>query len=250
MRGKLRIAALIVAGLLILAGGSLYWAYRASRHVPEFYTQALALDSETQEEARQQFESGVTMLYSDAQKEGTWYAVFTAKQINAWLAVDLRKKHGELIPGTVQDPRVAIRPEMITLAVRYEKDSVKTIFSFDVDVYLAEANVIAFRLHKARAGALPVPMKTVLEHVTKTAKRLEVPLRWEQKDGDPVALLTIIPERDDDDRYLVLDDIELHDGELYLSGRTVGADHRDAPNSRITSKTGIVIGLLQSAIRQ
>lgn len=224
MTRKLRIGLFGALFLILLGGGFFLGTYRAYRHVPAFYEAALTAEPEQQREASQEMSSRVTMLYSDTQKQGDWKALFTQDQINGWLAVDLVEKHGDTLPPTIRDPRVEITPDALTLALRVEDESINAVFSLTLDIYLAESNVVAFRLRKARAGALPVPMNEVLSHLTTAAEHLNLPLRWTQVEDDPVALLTIEPQKDSHDNVLYLDVLELQEREIFFSGRTVPAD--------------------------
>ena len=91
MARKLRIAAIctsLTAAVLILVVGG---AYYATRQVRPFYEQALRLEPEAAQRGSRELESRATALYSDARQAGQWHAVFTAEQINGWLAVQLDK---------------------------------------------------------------------------------------------------------------------------------------------------------------
>ena len=231
MSGKVRIVVFLFLGLAALAGAFFLGTYQAYQHVPDFYSDALTAKPEEQREASQELSSRVTMLYSDAQREGDWKALFTQDQINGWLAVDLVEKHGDLLPPTIQDPRIEITEEAVTVALRIQDEAMDAVFSLEIEPYLAESNVVAFRLRRARAGALPVPMSEVLAHLKNAADHIDLPLRWAQVDDDPVALLTIVPQRDKDDNELQLDILELHDKEIFFSGSTVPATAERGPDN-------------------
>ena len=115
-----RLALVLVAVLAALAIAA-HSAYRASQHVPEFYAEAMQLDVEHAARASQELESRVTMLYSDVVNQEQWYAQFTDRQINAYLAVDFMEDYGPWISANVFDPRVKITPAGIVLAVRIDQ---------------------------------------------------------------------------------------------------------------------------------
>lgn len=243
MTRKLRIGLFLIFGLAALGTAFFFGTYQAYRYVPEFYEEALTTKPEEQREASQELSSRVTMLYSDSQQTGDWKAIFTQEQINGWLAVDLVEKHGKVLPPTIHDPRVEISPETLTLALRIEDESINAVFSLSVEIYLAESNVVAFRLRKARAGALPIPMSEVLVHLTAAAEHLNLPLRWTQVENDPVALLTVEPQKDSDDNVLHLDALELHDQEIFFSGRTIPASEAGPHNGGATLPTHVASGI-------
>lgn len=219
MRKWLRIGILLGCGVLLAACVTLVVIWKLSQQVPEFYSQALEVDPAEQEEASDQMLERATALASNVQQEGGWEALFTAEQINGWLAVDMVKNHPGLLPRSVSDPRVAIEPEQVTLACRFQQGQIDTVLSLTVDLYLSEPNVAAVRIRKARAGLLPLPLEKVLERAAETADRLELDVRRRQADGDPVILISI-PERIEDGRLVRVERLRLGKGEVYLSGST------------------------------
>ena len=224
MRIVRRSVGIILLLLIAALATATFSTYRASQHVPDFYTQALDLDAEHVTEASQELESAVTMLYSDAVNQDEWFARFSDRQINAWLAVELLEKYGEWISEDARDPRVKITPEGIAFAVRVDEGALRVVYSFQIDLYLSEPNVLAFKLREARAGRLPIPLASVVKEVTTTADNMEYPLRWKRDAGYPVALAPLHPQFDEESNELRIDKIELADGAIYLSGTTVPGD--------------------------
>lgn len=222
MRKLIKIVLLTITGLTVLVAVLLFAAYRASQHEPEFYAEAMQADPAKQEEAGDELERRVLDLHNNARREGDWTAIFSDEQINGWLAVDLPKKYPRALPAGASDPRVAITEGQALLGCRHESARLSTVVSLAVTVDLSEEeNTLAIRIAKARAGALPVPMKRWLESITKGARRAGVPLRWAQLKGDPVALVPIsIRHQELKNRQLVIESIELLDGEIRLAGRT------------------------------
>ena len=60
----------------------------------------------------------------------------------------------------------------------------------------------------------------VLQEISNAAKEMNLELRWDDQDGDPVALITIPTLRDESDKRLWLDLIELGQGKVSFSGHT------------------------------
>jgi hypothetical protein len=225
-----KIVAVLAGVITIVTGVSLFSIYKASQHVPEFYREALGVDSEIQEPARDEFVAQATALASDLHRRGQWQTVFTADQINAWLALELATNYPDLLPTDLQDPRISIREQEATIACRYQTGQVSTVLSLTVDVYLHEPNVLALRIRRARAGALPVPLAQVLDGISHAARELNLRLEWRKTQGDPVALITFAPPRSSHGNALTLQTVELRDGELFVSG-TIGPEG-SAPESR------------------
>ena len=70
------------------------------------------------------------------------------------------------------------------------------------------------------------------------ARRADLLLRWAQRDGDPVALITIPrgEEENAQDRFL-LKTIEIRSGELVLSGCTGQGADEESSESTATSQS-------------
>ena len=219
MRKPLRIAAwtggiLLVLAVLVALG--LYWA---ARQVPSWYQEAIdTTEREGQRKASDEMERRLADLVSGVNTTGRWEVVFTADEINGWLAVGLSEKHPDVLPPGFSDPRVIIEPDGLTVAGRVERTALRGVVSLKVDVYLAEPNAIAVRVRKARAGSLPWPLGKVLDAISRSARQLEVPLRWSQTEGDPVALFTIPPI--EEGKRVRIEALQLGEGEVYVAGVT------------------------------
>ncbi len=226
---KFRIAAAAACLATLAVGGVLVWGYWAATRVPPFYKEALKLHPEAQQVASDKLLETATALASNVRKEGRWQALFTAEQINGWMAVDLARNFPDALPPGVVDPRVDIRPEGVTVACRYLEGAVATVMSLDAEIYMQEPNVLSVRLHNARAGAIPVPMGEILDVVQQAATDAEFELNWLQAEGDPVALVRFHPPRDDEDTLYVLEALELRKGEIYVAGRTTRGNSEGSP---------------------
>lgn len=211
---------IVFFSLLLLAAAGLFTLYWGSQHVPEFYQQAIEADPAEQRVASNEMFNSTAALVRDSRTEGRWEATFTVEQINGWLAVDLVENYPHLLSSNVKEPRVDIQEDKATLAFRYTDDSISSVLSFTFNVELLEENLVALRIHKARAGRIPMPLKDVLQEISNAAKELNLKLIWDDEDGDPVALITIPTLRDESDKRLWLESIELGQGKVSFSGYT------------------------------
>jgi hypothetical protein len=218
MRRALKIVAILSAVVVVTIGVSLFSIYEASQLVPEFYHEAISRDLQQQVESRDQFVVRATALASDLHQSDRWQSLFTAEQINAWLSLELASHYPDLLPEEMRDPRVSIRDKEVTIACRYESGGMAAVLSLTIDAYLQEPNVLALRIRRARAGALPVPLAQVLDGMTQAARELKLRLEWRKIQGDPVALIHFGSRRDESFEGLNLQTIELRDGELFVSG--------------------------------
>ena len=216
-------------GLLLLAAtwSGVYWA---SQRVPRFYRDALEQEPTAQRQASEQMLENASALASNVSKEGRWSALFTADQINGWLAVDAVENHPELLSADISNPRVLIQagPCDVRLPPR-PGQPVDRRDALGPTATWSNRTSSPLRIERARAGVLPIPLSQILDGVAEAARRLKLHLAWRQVDGDPVALITIPPTRDSDDTEYQLEALELRDGEIYLAGRTQRAGASGEP---------------------
>jgi hypothetical protein len=220
MKRRIQIALVVLTGLLGIIGVVALYISQSMRRVPPFYQTALQVDSESQGEASDECLRQAASLASDVQRPGRWQAIFSAEQINGWLAVDLAKNYPNALPTEIENPRVDIQSALATLACGYKQGEQTTVVSISFDLYLSSPSVAAVRVHSVRAGSLPVPLSSVLEAISAAAHNFDLDIQWRQSHGDPVALITLPPASDGDSREIRLDKIELRDGAVYLAGET------------------------------
>jgi hypothetical protein len=220
MARKLRIVAWCTLGAAACMLTFLGFAYQAARHVRPFYEQALEIEPDALQRGSRELESRATTLLSDARQVGEWQAIFTAEQINGWLALQLDELHdGDEHYEKIRDPRVAISPENLTLGFRASSGGVDTVVSVDAGVFLTDEGAVAIRLMSVRAGALPLPVMQFADEIADACRQLSLPVRWTQRDGQPVAILELQSD-ESSKRPLHIDEIKLGEGELYVAGHT------------------------------
>jgi hypothetical protein len=216
---KRRFIVFLLAGLAVALLLSLLGLYLAARHEPAFYCAAMSLDPTALEKGSDRMLQHIAALQSAGNRPGRWQTVITAEEINGWLAVDLPRNHPSALPPSLGDPRVAISPDEMILACRYDAGGVRSVLSLTVQPYLAQPNVVALRIVRARAGLLPMPLKTVLDGLSGAAHAMQSRLTWADADGMPVALLSM-PDDMDADRTVRIEALELLDGAVRITVAT------------------------------
>ncbi len=189
--------------------------YYAARQVRPFYEQALQIEPEVLERGSRELESRATALYSDVKQAGRWQALFTAEQINGWLAMQVSQNSGNELPTTIRDPRVAIGHDELTLGFRTTSGGMETVISVDAAASLTDDGAVAIRLISVRAGALPLPVLQLADELAGACQKLKLPVRWTRQDGKPVALVEIQASEP-----VYVDAIQLDEGQLYVAGHT------------------------------
>ncbi|HLA83972.1 MAG TPA: hypothetical protein VJL29_04185 [Thermoguttaceae bacterium] len=223
MRKRVRIWLLLtLLGLGLLVGVGV-WIYQAAHQAPEWYRQAVATKDTAEERkaSSDRMEQRLAELASGLKTNGRWEVLFTEAQVNGWLDYALSKKHPGSLPKGFFDPRVKIESDGVWGACCVDRGAVSGVVALNVDIYLAEPNVVALRIRRARLGRLPWPLGKVLDGISQSAREAEVPLTWRQAEGDPVALIRI-PSIQDKKRIRVKT-IRLAEGKLYVAGVTKDA---------------------------
>ncbi len=224
MSKRIRIYLLVCVAALATLTAFSAGIYLASRQAPEFYRQALAQDPANAKQGSDSMLHQAAALASDLRRPGQWHALFTAEQINGWLAVDVPKNHPELFPSYITDPRVGIENNQAQLAFTWHKAGLTTVVSLEAEIFLRETNVVAIRICRARAGLLPLPLAGFIADLTTAGHEAGLQIEEEQIEGDPVLLLTI-PGADFQGKsrsvdQLCLDSLEVNEGEIYVAGHT------------------------------
>jgi hypothetical protein len=221
MRKIVRRFIVAAAAVALSVALSLLAVYQASRRVPDFYRQALAASPAAQQDGGQRFEQQALALHNQLHHTGRWEIRFTQDEINGWLAADLPAKFPRLLPVGVSEPRVAIDHDVVHVAVHYQRGGVDTVASLTGQIQLTDQpNEVAVQIVQARAGLVPVPLARFLQEIAERAARADMPLRWTEAKGAPVALLRVPLETKDARRQLVLERLDVRDGAFIVSGRT------------------------------
>ncbi len=203
---------------MLLVGGAALWFYVALHHVPRFYQEAGKFDSTARKSGSDEMLRRTAELASDANRRGRWREVFTAEQVNGWLAVDLVENHSTLLPPELHDPRVAIHDGQIIVGCRYD-GQVSTVASLEADASLQGPNQIAIRIRRARAGAVPLPLDKLMPQAIRALENAGCTVELHQASADPVLLITLNPQTRRG-RTLVLESLAIREGQIEVAGET------------------------------
>lgn len=220
-----RLVRILVGSLLVLLLAAIvttWFGYRATRQVPEFYAAAMSHVRELPPQAGDQLEKRLLALRNDARQTGDWRMVLTDEQLNGWMTRELPVKFPRALPPELREPIVAIRRQGVLFGCRYKDARVDTVLWLEFEPFLTDdPRVVAGQLRKARAGSLPIPTKQLVDELTRAARQADLPLRWDQSGGDPVALFRLPDKlRELNGRRVRVEKIELRDGEIEIIGRS------------------------------
>ncbi|HKD38432.1 MAG TPA: hypothetical protein VKB78_16580, partial [Pirellulales bacterium] len=86
MSRKRRIALVLIGTVVLLLVVGTTWLYLAVRHVPRFYQEAGKLSAEARKKGSDEMVRRSAALASDTNRRGHWQQIFTADEVNGWLA--------------------------------------------------------------------------------------------------------------------------------------------------------------------
>lgn len=213
----------VSAGLVLLISiFALWWAANRASRIPKFYEDAKSRMPADVQAASTQLQNLVIDLQERVQHRGDWAATFTEPQINAWLDRELPHEFPAVLPCGVESPRVAMEDEKLRVAARYRSKRFDWVISFSLQARLTDQpNVLAVEVSDLRAGDLPLPIRQFRKHISNSAAKGGLEVRWSEEEGNPIALVTI---PSDHDRYVakpvIIESLKLSSGEISLAGHT------------------------------
>lgn len=218
MSWKIRIALISAVTMAAAVAIVVCWGMWAIRQVEPFYAAALKVDREILETSGHALESRVADLVSTSTGQTDWKAVFSDDEVNGWLATDFVEKFPDILSDEVELPRVAFLKDELSIGFQYRGEDFSSTITVTVRLDLLSDDRLAIEFVSARAGALPIPMKNIIEPVAVSAREMGLPLGWTQNDGRAVAVISISDLISTDGVRRSLETIELHEGEIYLAG--------------------------------
>jgi hypothetical protein len=227
MSRRVKFTAFALVGLLAAAAVAGIAAYQALGKAQPFYAKAMKAKPKDLERASQRMESRASTLYSDAKKPGVWRTVFTADEVNGWLAVVLKDKYKHILPPEVVDPRVAFEKGKALVGYKYKGEKFESLISIEAEAYMSENDLAAVRFRRVWAGVLPLPATSVIEYISDAAKKLEAPIRWTEIEGDPLLLVPVENALSTEEEGRKLEKVEFHAGELLLTCSTAPRSSSD-----------------------
>ncbi len=209
----------ILLVLVVLLLGGLGWVFYAVKQVRPFYLAARAIPEDRLKEGNREFLNRASRFKIDLRNAGEWQLLLTDEQMNGWLAVDLANNHPDALPAEIQHPRIKIEPQQISLGVMVERDPFPVAASIDFSVQIANPRELVLRVIAARAGNLPWPVDSIIVHLRRMTSKQGWTVRETTVDNDPVLFLSPPPPQNGKSE-VILEALELREGEIYLRGKT------------------------------
>jgi hypothetical protein len=164
--------------------------------------------------------TAVSGLHADIMRVGHWEALFTERQINAWLAVDLPRNHPELLAGGATGPRVEFLPGRVRAAVRLGRKPLAASIWIEAEVKLREVNQLGISLRAAGLGRLPLPRGPLLQELARRLDRIGLVTEIRRLDDQPLLLVYIPSTHEAGGLSHWLRRLGITSGELVVTGET------------------------------
>ncbi len=209
---------------IILAAAGLVWlALNSAQQIPPFYAKALDTPLEDAITDGDQLEIQITRVQNAARKKQPWSVEFTQEQVNGWLVADLPNKFPSVLPRKIKDPRVHFEPRLGKLAFQYSANGIHGIVVGEFDIFCTDQqNELAIQIKSVKSGFVSLPVGPWMERLTDSADQAGIPILWSNREGEPVALVTIPNELLDfqDRQIVVIEAVEIKSGKILIAGTT------------------------------
>lgn len=209
----------ILLVLVVMLIGGLSWVIYSVKQVRPFYTAALAIPKEKLDNGNREFLNRASRFQKNLRVPGEWSLLITDEQLNGWLAVDLANNHPDALPNEVQKPRVDIDPDQISIGAMIDREPFPVAASLDLKLQLTASHELALRVITARLGTFPWPVESIVAQLRRATTKQGWSVRETTINNDPVLLLKP-PPPDDGKAQVMLEALELREGEIFLRGRT------------------------------
>ena len=219
-----RLCMWVMTLLVVLLGAALLILSLASVE-PKFYRSAALANPEQRQQQRRlgnEMESKILDLYNAAVSAEAWSVSFSEEQLNGWLAWDFERKFPKLLPPELEDPRVKIVDQKITIAFRCNSPPFRGVGIIEGEIFLTEVlNQVGIRFHSVRSGMLPIPLALFTEPITEHAAKAGVNIEWINDQGNPAMIIDLPAEMlRPAGNYVELKSIDVHDQSIFIAGVT------------------------------
>lgn len=220
--------------LLIVTGGMLAGVAAlavAAASAPEFYRARLpvggplegrepAAAATAAEQAARRLVTRGSALHAAFLEVGRWDGVFSEREINAFLALDLPRNHAEVLPAWGREPRVEFLPGRLRVAMRVGRGPLSATLWIDAEVTLHEANQLRIAPERARLGILPLPAGPLLAAIASRLERAGAVTEIRRGNARSVLVVYIPSTHEAGGVSHWLEAIRLAAGELAVAGET------------------------------
>lgn len=166
------------------------------KHEPNFYEQSRVLPSEIRHNMALKVVGDFGQMCENVKAhQEKWHFHATETQLDSFLEeIFPQLEHAQTLRKLgVTDPIIALDDDCIRVAFRYGSGWFSTVVSYDLQIWLVpkEANAVAVKVLRARAGAVPISTQTILHVLADLARDQNIDMNLYRHEGKSVALLKL-----------------------------------------------------------
>lgn len=185
---------LVLAGLLL----AISTLAVLLKHEPNIYAVMRRPESRERRDEGLQVLAGFEQMNQDRRtKHKDWRCAVTESQLNSFFQEGFQKKGEAERLGHlgISDLVVALDDDRVRVAFRYGSGWFSTVVCYDLQIWLVpkETNTIAIKVLRARAGALPIASRTILQRLAEFAHDLNFDVKFYRHEGMTVATIQLEP---------------------------------------------------------
>ncbi len=210
------------ATTVLLLTGALTALGAAAKHEPSFYRLGQIPASEGRKDLSSQFVRSFGQMLANRKQE-TWDCVVTQAEINSFFE-EIFDQMGEmegLRKLGISAPNVTLEENRVRLAFRYGSGVFSTVISYELEIWLVpkEPNVVAVKFLSARAGALPISNRSILQKLSEFAQKQNYRVSLYRHEGHSVAVIDL--RSDPQHPASILTMLKVEGQKLFLRGKTL-----------------------------
>mgnify|MGYP006952843762 FL=1 len=164
--------------------------------------------------------TSVSAVHAAFVRVGRWEGVFTERELNAWLALDLTRNHAELAAGWARDARIEIGSGRVRAGCRVGRGLFSVIGWIEAEVHLRDINQLGITLSDARLGLLPVPRGPILRELARRLDSLGMVTEIRRLDDRSVLVVYIPSTHEAGGVSHWLESLRIAPGEVAVAGET------------------------------
>ncbi|MDR2171689.1 MAG: hypothetical protein LBP59_16215 [Planctomycetaceae bacterium] len=220
LRQILKLLVYIFFGLFLILFLVFYLLYLSAQREPEFYREAKSVPLEVQQTRNTEVIDKIRILHNDFQRKGkNWTGVFTADEINAYLAVEATKSGANLLPPDLQEPRIAFRTGSVEIACRVKQRGLTAVLSLSLGASMPEPNKLVFKMRSSQAGSLPLSKDYIAQTIANVLRRKWGNVTQGAENGEPTFTIQL-NIKNSAGRKVNVENFEIRTGAIQFSGTT------------------------------
>ena len=196
--------------------------WRSAQVSPSFYSEALAVPPETQQQASEEFSAATEEVVERIESNREWETSISEEQLNGWLAIDLQEILRSRGLTELEQPRCHIEADGLSLACRWKASGLGGVLLLECRPVLdADTESLTIEIHRVASGLLSVPRSRWLEPVRRAIESSELPVTWGVDQEPPSFKVDLSRIEASPGRRLTFESVELQEGAIVVSGSSL-----------------------------